>query len=500
MPWLARYDPVVNWEKRTVVRFGRNATESDGPVSVAHAPQCAPDYFVEATPNAVASGAHAQVATTERVVECESNQNPIGSDLRQVSTSRDRDDDGASTPGVDPSEDFPVTDRVCDDSASVPGTSASSMQATPATSSSGEVGVSAPGVDTAVIWSKITEGSAARRRGDKGVSAPGVDTNYAARRRGVKSASTPGVDDAANSVGGCKRPTPEKLACSRAAGLHDEAKCNQSGLDCVRPRKESAEDYNNRNPSKAGPGRRTSGAELHKKKRRRKRHKLRKSRSGTETLQEMSAGQTSDTTSSIETLNVLTRTRTGLQYRSTEMENPPTSASELTSLPAMSWMRFAKDLYDGCIEQICILSDLERVKSEAKELRQLHAASTTESENTLSAKTKKERFDGQSWDSLKASPFYDVLREHKDVLPDEIPAELPQDKGIQHEIDLVPGTKYCLTRQWPLPRDQGKAIDDFFESRRQAGQVRESKSPHSAPTFCVKKPQGGWQSFMLTTS
>ncbi|KAG2789884.1 hypothetical protein Pcac1_g1414 [Phytophthora cactorum] len=75
---------------------------------------------------------------------------------------------------------------------------------------------------------------------------------------------------------------------------------------------------------------------------------------------------------------------------------------------------------------------------------------TTESEDTLSAKTKKERFDGQSWDSPSASPFYDVLREHKDVLPDEIPAELPQVKGIQHEIDLVPGTKYCVTRQWPL--------------------------------------------------
>ncbi|KAG2882125.1 hypothetical protein PC119_g23000 [Phytophthora cactorum] len=191
----------------------------------------------------------------------------------------------------------------------------------------------------------------------------------------------------------------------------------------------------------------------------------------------MSAGQTSDTTSSVETLNVLTRTRTGLQYWSMQMENPPTSASELTSLPATSRMRFAKNLYDGRIEQICILSDLERMKSEAEELRQLHAASTTESEDTRNAKTKKERFDGQSWDSLKASPFYDVLREHNDVLPDEIPAELPQDKGIQHEIDLVPGTKYCVTRQWPLPRDQVKAIDDFFESRRQAGQ----------------KPQSGWR-------
>ncbi|KAG3230687.1 hypothetical protein PI124_g24216 [Phytophthora idaei] len=331
------------------------------------------------------------------------------------------------------------------------------MEETSATSSSCKVGVSAPGVDTAVICSKITEGSAA------------------------------------SSIGGCKRPTPGKLACSRAAGLHEEAICNQAGLDCVRPRKESADGYDNGNPSKAGPGRGTSGAGLHRKKRQRKQHKLRKSQSGTETLQEMSAGQTSDATSSVETLNVLTRTRTGLQYRSMEMENPPTSASELTSLPAMSWMRFAKDLYDGRIEQICILSDLERMKSEAEKLRQLHAASTTESEDTLSAKTKKERFDGQSGDSLKTSPFYDVLREHKDVLPDEIPAELPQDKGIQHEIDLVPGTKYCVTRQWPLPRDQVKEIDDFFESRRQAGQVRESKSPHSAPTFCVKKPQNGWR-------
>ncbi|KAG3049402.1 hypothetical protein PI125_g26588 [Phytophthora idaei] len=300
------------------------------------------------------------------------------------------------------------------------------MQGTPATSSSCEVDVSAPGVDTAVICSSITE-------------------DPAARRRGVKSASTPGVDDAASRVGGCKRLTPEKLAYSRAAGLHDEAKCIQPGIDYASPRKESADGSKiNGNPSKVGPGQGISEAGLHKKKRRRK---LRKSRSGAEILQEMSAGQTSDMTSSVETMNVLTRTRTGLQYRSMQLENPPTSASELTSLPAMSWMRFAKDWFDGRIEQICILSDLERMKSEAEELRQLHAASTTESEDTLSAKTKKEVFDGQSWDSPSASPFYDVLREHKAVLPDEIPEELPQDKGIQHEIDLVPGTKYCVTRQ-----------------------------------------------------
>ncbi|KAE9273588.1 hypothetical protein PF008_g29799 [Phytophthora fragariae] len=117
-----------------------------------------------------------------------------------------------------------------------------------------------------------------------------------------------------------------------------------------------------------------------------------------------------------------------------KLENPPTLASELTSLPVTSWRRFASDLHDGHVEQICILSDVERKKCEAEELKQLVAEG-------VDAKSKKERFDEQSWDSLKSSPFYEVLREHRDVLPDDIPAELPQDKGIQHEIDLAPGTK-----------------------------------------------------------
>ncbi|OWZ11684.1 reverse transcriptase, partial [Phytophthora megakarya] len=68
------------------------------------------------------------------------------------------------------------------------------------------------------------------------------------------------------------------------------------------------------------------------------------------------------------------------------------------------------DLYDGRIEQLCSLSERERMTSEAEELRQLF----TESEDTLSAKTKKERFEEQSWDSLKSSPYYEILRKHND--------------------------------------------------------------------------------------
>ncbi|KAE8958348.1 hypothetical protein PR002_g30892 [Phytophthora rubi] len=88
------------------------------------------------------------------------------------------------------------------------------------------------------------------------------------------------------------------------------------------------------------------------------REKLRKSRSGTETLQTVSAGQTQELETTVETLSVLTRTNTGLQYKKMKLENPPTLASGLTSLLVTCWRRFARDLHDGRIEQICILSDV----------------------------------------------------------------------------------------------------------------------------------------------
>ena len=73
------------------------------------------------------------------------------------------------------------------------------------------------------------------------------------------------------------------------------------------------------------------------------------------------------------------------------------------------------------------------------------------------------------------------------------PSVLPPDRGVRHEIDLVPGTKYCVTRQWPLPKEQCYVIDDFFCAKHAAGMVRDSKSLHSTPTVCVKKPNGKWR-------
>ena len=53
--------------------------------------------------------------------------------------------------------------------------------------------------------------------------------------------------------------------------------------------------------------------------------------------------------------------------------------------------------------------------------------------------------------------------------------------------------KYCVTRQWSLQKEQCDTIDNFFSAKNAAGMVHESKSPHSTPIFCVKKPNGKWR-------
>ncbi|ETI30087.1 hypothetical protein F443_22792, partial [Phytophthora nicotianae P1569] len=151
------------------------------------------------------------------------------------------------------------------------------------------------------------------------------------------------------------------------------------------------------------------------------------------------------------------------RQRTIAVANPPSDAPSLTCLPGLSWKHFLRDLKVGEIEQVCLITEREEVdgvnvvSERGDSRRPAHAEPKS---------AREERFAAQSWEALKASgnPAYKLVREYADVFPDKIPAELPADRGVHHEIDLAPGTKYCVTRQWPLPRDQVKAIDEFFES------------------------------------
>ncbi|CAI5739859.1 unnamed protein product [Peronospora farinosa] len=72
-----------------------------------------------------------------------------------------------------------------------------------------------------------------------------------------------------------------------------------------------------------------------------------------------------------------------------------------------------------------------------------------------------------------SDPYYPLVEGFQDVVCHDPPSVLPPDRDVRHEIDLVPGTKCCVTRQWTLPKEQCDVIDEFFRANHAAGMVRE---------------------------
>ncbi|KAG3026234.1 hypothetical protein PC120_g6043 [Phytophthora cactorum] len=183
--------------------------------------------------------------------------------------------------------------------------------------------------------------------------------------------------------------------------------------------------------------------------------------------------------------------------REVEVARPPCDAASITQLPGLSWKHFLRDLKRGEIEQVCMIVPVadDTVAAVEVDAGALASDSRTPPKHAEPKTAREARYAAQSLPALEASgnPVAPLVREFIEIFPEKVPAVLPPDRGVRHEIDLTPGAKYCVSRQWLLPRDQTEAIDAFFESHRRAGHVRESVSPHSSPNFCVKKATGGWR-------
>ncbi|XP_021731525.1 uncharacterized protein LOC110698413 [Chenopodium quinoa] len=86
-----------------------------------------------------------------------------------------------------------------------------------------------------------------------------------------------------------------------------------------------------------------------------------------------------------------------------------------------------------------------------------------------------------------------LIKEYEDVFPNELPQGLPPIRGIEHQIDLIPGAPLPNKPPYRCNPMETKELQRQIEELIQMGYVRESMSPCAVPALLVPKKDGTWR-------
>jgi hypothetical protein len=95
--------------------------------------------------------------------------------------------------------------------------------------------------------------------------------------------------------------------------------------------------------------------------------------------------------------------------------------------------------------------------------------------------------------STLPSVVFDVLQQYKDVFPKEVPPGLPPKRGIEHQIDLVPGASLRNRAPYRTNPEETIEIQRQIQELINKGYVKESLSPCAVPILVVPKKDGSWR-------
>ncbi|XP_062217663.1 uncharacterized protein LOC133917845 [Phragmites australis] len=98
---------------------------------------------------------------------------------------------------------------------------------------------------------------------------------------------------------------------------------------------------------------------------------------------------------------------------------------------------------------------------------------------------------------LLGRPWQFDKKDFEDVFPDEVPAGLPPIRGIEHQIDLVPGASLPNRPAYRTNPDETKEIQRQVKELLDKGYVRESLSPCAVPVLLVPKKDGSWRMYRV---
>ncbi|KAH9792624.1 hypothetical protein KPL71_004200 [Citrus sinensis] len=87
----------------------------------------------------------------------------------------------------------------------------------------------------------------------------------------------------------------------------------------------------------------------------------------------------------------------------------------------------------------------------------------------------------------------DCKQDFDDVFPNEVPNGLPPIRGIEHQIDFVPGATIPNRPAYRSNPEETKELQRQVEELLAKGYVRESMSPCAVPVLLVPKKDGTWR-------
>ena len=86
-----------------------------------------------------------------------------------------------------------------------------------------------------------------------------------------------------------------------------------------------------------------------------------------------------------------------------------------------------------------------------------------------------------------------VLQEYEDVFPEELPKGLPPLRGIEHQIDFIPGAVIPNRPAYCANPEETKELQRQVEELLERSHVRESLSPCAVPVILIPKKKGTWR-------
>ena len=84
----------------------------------------------------------------------------------------------------------------------------------------------------------------------------------------------------------------------------------------------------------------------------------------------------------------------------------------------------------------------------------------------------------------------DVLKRYQEVMPEDLPNELPPRREVDHKIEVKPRTEPPSKAPYRLSQKELEELKSQLDELLPKGYIRQSKSPYGAPVLFVDKKDG----------